>query len=139
MKCVLGNYMYVFGGCTSTCTTFNDLWKLDLSSRKWDRLLSMGSYPSPKACATLVYYKNSLVLFGGWTHPSPLPLHQVHFILMLKIFYRKIKLITQYFTKLDYNYLDLMIYDFNSLHLIILFNHFILLTFSVIYYLIFPF
>ncbi|XP_060056854.1 F-box only protein 42 isoform X2 [Erinaceus europaeus] len=34
------------------------------------------SYPSPKAGATLVAYKDLLVLFGGWTRPSPYPLHQ---------------------------------------------------------------
>ncbi|PIO14738.1 hypothetical protein AB205_0201210, partial [Aquarana catesbeiana] len=34
------------------------------------------SYPSPKAGATLVVYKELLVLFGGWTRPSPYPLHQ---------------------------------------------------------------
>lgn len=25
--------MYVFGGCTSASTTFNDLWRLDLTDR----------------------------------------------------------------------------------------------------------
>lgn len=74
--CVYDNTMYVFGGCTCTSTTFNDFWKLDLSTRKWVRLLTMGTYPTPKACATLVYYEGTLVLFGGWTHPSPYPLHQ---------------------------------------------------------------
>ena len=39
-------------------------------------LPSAGSYPSPKAGATLVMYKDLLVLFGGWTRPSPYPLHQ---------------------------------------------------------------
>uniref|UniRef100_A0A0A9YZ53 F-box only protein 42 n=1 Tax=Lygus hesperus TaxID=30085 RepID=A0A0A9YZ53_LYGHE len=68
--CSHGNSMYVFGGCTCTNTTFNDLWKLDLTTRQWSRLLTMGSYPSPKASASLVYYDGSLVLFGGWTHPS---------------------------------------------------------------------
>lgn len=69
--------MYVFGGCTATWTTFNDLWQLDLGTRTWVRPITMGSYPSPKACATMLYYKNSLILFGGWSHPSPYPLHQV--------------------------------------------------------------
>lgn len=73
----LDNYMYVFGGCTSTNTTFNDLWKLNLSSRTWVRPLPTGSYPSPKACATLVCYKDSLILYGGWTQSSSSPLHQV--------------------------------------------------------------
>ncbi|XP_049815800.1 F-box only protein 42 [Schistocerca nitens] len=74
--CFCGNSMYVFGGCTSTSTTFNDLWRLDLDKRQWVRPLTMGSYPSPKACATIVCYKDTLILFGGWTHPSPYPLHQ---------------------------------------------------------------
>ncbi|XP_057381450.1 F-box only protein 42-like [Daphnia carinata] len=75
--CYYDNYMYVFGGCTSTNTTFNDLWKLNLSSRTWVRPLPTGSYPSPKACATLVCYKDSLILYGGWTQSSSSPLHQV--------------------------------------------------------------
>lgn len=91
--------MFVFGGCTSTSTTFNDLWRLDLTSRKWQRPISTGTYPSPKACSVLVRYEHenqddpqpsgsfdepsrshrmhsSLILFGGWTHPSLYPLHQ---------------------------------------------------------------
>lgn len=70
--------MYVFGGCTqSSCNAaFNDLWRLDLNSKEWIRPLASGSYPSPKAGATLVMYRDLLVLFGGWTRPSPYPLHQ---------------------------------------------------------------
>ena len=68
--------MFVFGGCTSTSSTFNDLWELNLSSRTWQRPLSTGTYPSPKACASLVIHEERLVLFGGWTHPSLYPLHQ---------------------------------------------------------------
>ncbi|PNF33809.1 hypothetical protein B7P43_G10013 [Cryptotermes secundus] len=74
--CRYENSMYIFGGCTSTSTTFNDMWRLDLNKRQWVRPLTMGTYPSPKACASLVCYKEALILFGGWTHPSPYPLHQ---------------------------------------------------------------
>uniref|UniRef100_A0A1E1X9C3 Putative f-box protein n=1 Tax=Amblyomma aureolatum TaxID=187763 RepID=A0A1E1X9C3_9ACAR len=74
--CVLGDSMYVFGGCTTANTTFNDLWRLDLATRRWIRPLTMGTYPPPKACASLVSYKENLLLFGGWTHTSPYPLHQ---------------------------------------------------------------
>ncbi|KAL3282765.1 hypothetical protein HHI36_005932 [Cryptolaemus montrouzieri] len=70
------NAMYVFGGCTCSMTTFNDLWKFDLSKRQWIRPLATGTYPSPKACSSLVYHKNSLVLFGGWTYPPTYPLYQ---------------------------------------------------------------
>lgn len=74
--CTYENSMYVFGGCTSTCTTFNDLWRLDLDTRTWVRPITLGSYPSPKASATMLYYKKSFILFGGWSHPSRFPLHQ---------------------------------------------------------------
>lgn len=74
--CTYENSMYVFGGCTATCTTFNDLWRLDLDTRKWVRLITMGAYPSPKACATMLYYKKSFILFGGWSHPALYSVHQ---------------------------------------------------------------
>ncbi|XP_053680619.1 F-box only protein 42 [Anopheles nili] len=64
------NSMYVFGGASSYDTMFNDLWKFDLSRREWIRPISMGTYPCPKAGASLVCYNNSLVLYGGWRHPS---------------------------------------------------------------------
>ncbi|XP_062562572.1 F-box only protein 42 [Armigeres subalbatus] len=62
------NSMYVFGGASSYDTTFNDLWQFDLSRRVWIRPISMGTYPSPKAGASLVCYEGFLVLFGGWRH-----------------------------------------------------------------------
>jgi hypothetical protein len=34
--------MYVFGGCTSPSTTFNDLWRFDLTPKQWIRPLAMG-------------------------------------------------------------------------------------------------
>lgn len=69
--------VFVFGGCTSTSTTFNDLWCLEATKRTWSRPMATGNYPSPKACATLVKAEtNKLLLFGGWTHPSLYPLHQ---------------------------------------------------------------
>ena len=68
--------MYIFGGCTSTATTFNDLWRLDLTTRRWHRPMATGTYPSPKACSVLVKYRKKLILFGGWTHPSMYPLHR---------------------------------------------------------------
>lgn len=35
---VYNDSMYVFGGCTNSMTTFNDLWRLNLSTRKWVRI-----------------------------------------------------------------------------------------------------
>uniref|UniRef100_A0A499FV17 F-box domain-containing protein n=1 Tax=Anopheles farauti TaxID=69004 RepID=A0A499FV17_9DIPT len=62
------NSMYVFGGASSYDTTFNDLWKFDLSRREWIRPISMGTYPSPKAGASLICHNDLLVLYGGWRH-----------------------------------------------------------------------
>uniref|UniRef100_A0A182PJE3 F-box domain-containing protein n=1 Tax=Anopheles epiroticus TaxID=199890 RepID=A0A182PJE3_9DIPT len=62
------NSMYVFGGASSCDTTFNDLWKFDLSRREWIRPISMGTYPSPKAGASLVCHNDLLILYGGWRH-----------------------------------------------------------------------
>jgi len=36
-----------------------------------------GVYPSPKYCDTMIAWKDNLVLFGGWSHASAFPLHQV--------------------------------------------------------------
>lgn len=68
--CVHGNSMYVFGGCTTNSTTFNDLWRFDLSKRQWIRPLTMGAYPTPKAYTSMICYRDSLILFGGWTYSS---------------------------------------------------------------------
>lgn len=71
---VHGHSMYVFGGGSTATTTFNDLWRFDLSRRQWIRPQStMGTYPSPKACSSIVCHRDTLVLFGGWRHPSSYP------------------------------------------------------------------
>lgn len=57
-------------------TYFGILKHLLIASADHLSLLFLGSYPSPKAGATLVMHKDLLVLFGGWTRPSPYPLHQ---------------------------------------------------------------
>lgn len=77
--CCMKDEMYVFGGCTVSNTTFNDLWKLDLSTKRWKRMITSGSYPVPKAWASLLPLSQStLILFGGWTHSRPTPLHETH-------------------------------------------------------------
>ncbi|XP_039764364.1 F-box only protein 42 [Pararge aegeria] len=68
--CILENNMYIFGGCTTNATSFNDLWRFDLSRRQWVRPLATGTYPVPKAYTTMVDYKDCLIVFGGWTYPS---------------------------------------------------------------------
>ena len=68
--------MYLFGGLSGTSTSYNDLWYLDLNTKTWNRPTTNGSYPSPKAAASLVVYNNSLVLYGGYSHPYSHPFNQ---------------------------------------------------------------
>ncbi|KPI94670.1 PREDICTED: F-box only protein 42 [Papilio xuthus] len=68
--CILKNNMYIFGGCTTNSTSFNDLWMFDLSKRRWIRPLATGTYPVPKAYTSMVHYQDCLIVFGGWTYPS---------------------------------------------------------------------
>lgn len=74
--CCLLESLYIFGGCTIANTTFNDLWRFDLETRCWIRPIATGTFPPPKACASFVAYGKHLILFGGWSHSSPFPIHQ---------------------------------------------------------------
>ena len=42
--CYYNKSLYVFGGCTSSSTTFNDLWRFDLCSLQWIRPLALGMW-----------------------------------------------------------------------------------------------
>lgn len=66
-----GHTLYIFGGLSATSTAYNDLWSLDLNTKRWTRPATSGSYPSPKAAATLLARDSTreLVLFGGYSHP----------------------------------------------------------------------
>jgi hypothetical protein len=57
--------MYVFGGATANKTLFNDIWRLDLSSRVWERIVSSGSPPLPKTNAAITVYDNKFLVHGG--------------------------------------------------------------------------
>jgi len=71
--------LYVFGGLSATSTSYNDLWQFDLGRKTWARPYSTGSFPSPKAAATLVAHGTSLVLYGGYSHPYSYLHQQVAF------------------------------------------------------------
>lgn len=90
-SCRIKDYLYVFGGLSATNTSYNDLWKLDLNTKTWTRPITSGSsYPSPKACASLVAYKSSLILYGGYSHPYLYSVHQqVNFFDELHIYCTK--------------------------------------------------
>ena len=63
-------YMYVFGGEFTSLNQekfrhYGDLWRLDLSSWKWEQLPSKGG-PSPRSGHRMALYKGRLLLFGGF-------------------------------------------------------------------------
>ena len=69
--CIIGTKMYVYGGCSSSNTAFNDLYLLDLREGRWMRPRTSGSPPPPKECATVVVYDDrDIVIFGGWCQPA---------------------------------------------------------------------
>lgn len=74
---IIGHNLYVFGGLSATSTSYNDLWIFNLNDKTWLRPMSTGSYPSPKAAATLLAVGNeSLLLYGGYSHPFSYPFNQ---------------------------------------------------------------
>ena len=84
---VLGQYLYVFCGSTSesnySSSTYNDLYRLDLSMRTWQKVKTEGLMPAPRECCSMVAYKQKptkhlyrtlpylgkLIIFGGWCQP----------------------------------------------------------------------
>ncbi|OTF75869.1 hypothetical protein BLA29_000287 [Euroglyphus maynei] len=82
LACYVDNYMYVFGGCVSLTTTYNDLWRFDTTTKRWLRIVAEGTLPLPRLFSSLSLYncyvndddaddngkkirKQYLVLFGG--------------------------------------------------------------------------
>jgi N-acetylneuraminic acid mutarotase len=67
--------IYLFGGEFSspkqgTFYHYNDFWRLDPQSREWTRLESKGKGPPARSGHRMTYYKNYVVLFGGFQDTS---------------------------------------------------------------------
>lgn len=67
--------VYLFGGEFSspkqgTFYHYNDFWSLDPSSREWTRLEGKGKSPPARSGHRMTYYKNFIVLFGGFQDTS---------------------------------------------------------------------
>lgn len=76
--CIVGDRMYIYGGCSSSNTAFNDLYFLDLREGRWIKPLTSGAPPPPRECATVVVSDNKdIVIFGGWCQPARTGLHSV--------------------------------------------------------------
>ncbi|CAD6584214.1 MAG: hypothetical protein ASARMPREDX12_001556 [Alectoria sarmentosa] len=67
--------VYLFGGEFSspkqgTFYHYNDFWRLEPSTREWTRIESKGKSPPARSGHRLVYYKNYIILFGGFQDTS---------------------------------------------------------------------
>ncbi|KAI9795798.1 MAG: hypothetical protein M1833_006819 [Piccolia ochrophora] len=67
--------IYLFGGEFSspkqgTFYHYNDFWRLDPSTREWTRLESKGKGPPARSGHRMTYYKNYILLFGGFQDTS---------------------------------------------------------------------
>lgn len=93
---LIDQYLYIFGGSGSGFpqgSTFNDLFRLDLTKRSWEKIKVDGLLPAPRECCSLVGYKqmqkltekkksqsssnnsmriqrkSKIIMFGGWCQP----------------------------------------------------------------------
>eukprot|EP00092_Neocalanus_flemingeri_P094603 GFUD01120303.1.p1 GENE.GFUD01120303.1~~GFUD01120303.1.p1 ORF type:complete len:540 (+),score=191.37 GFUD01120303.1:92-1711(+) len=67
---VFKKYLIVFGGFHDNlrdCKYFNDLYSFDLEERKWAKLVTVGSEPSPRsACQMFSAEDGRVVVYGGY-------------------------------------------------------------------------
>jgi len=69
------NAVFLFGGEFSspkqgTFYHYNDFWRLDPNAREWTRLDSKGKTPPARSGHRMTYYKNYIILFGGFQDTS---------------------------------------------------------------------
>ncbi|KAJ5612991.1 hypothetical protein N7510_006185 [Penicillium lagena] len=67
--------VYLFGGEFSspkqgTFYHYNDFWHLDPATREWSRLETKGKGPPARSGHRMTYYKNYIILFGGFQDTS---------------------------------------------------------------------
>ncbi|KAI9834982.1 MAG: hypothetical protein M1819_002705 [Sarea resinae] len=67
--------IYLFGGEFSspkqgTFYHYNDFWRLEPSSREWTRIESKGKGPPARSGHRMTYFKNYILLFGGFQDTS---------------------------------------------------------------------
>ncbi|KAK4217714.1 hypothetical protein QBC37DRAFT_307802 [Rhypophila decipiens] len=67
----LGSSVYLFGGEFSspkqgTFYHYNDFWRLDSSTKEWERLEPKGKTPPARSGHRMTYFKQYIILFGGF-------------------------------------------------------------------------
>ncbi|ETS87714.1 hypothetical protein PFICI_01542 [Pestalotiopsis fici W106-1] len=69
------NSVFLFGGEFSspkqgTFYHYNDFWRLEPHSREWTRIEAKGKTPPARSGHRMTYYKNYIILFGGFQDTS---------------------------------------------------------------------
>ncbi|KAG9248858.1 hypothetical protein BJ878DRAFT_265901 [Calycina marina] len=67
--------VYLFGGEFSspkqgTFYHYNDFWRFEPSNREWTRIEAKGKTPTARSGHRMTYYKNYIILFGGFQDTS---------------------------------------------------------------------
>uniref|UniRef100_A0A7E4UMN7 F-box domain-containing protein n=1 Tax=Panagrellus redivivus TaxID=6233 RepID=A0A7E4UMN7_PANRE len=70
------NCMYMFGGCTARYVPLADMWRLNMDSLEWQRIIQQGEIPPARSLCTLLDCGDLLVLFGGYAKSSNNPINQ---------------------------------------------------------------
>ena len=64
---MFGSYLYIFGG-SSIKGLLNDLYVLDIETRRWEKIALPGPMPTPRTNHKAVLVSQSrIVIFGGFT------------------------------------------------------------------------
>ena len=69
---IVGKYMYIFGGSSTEQTmssAYNDLYRLDLSTRKWYKVHTDGLLPAPREATSFLVHGKQIIMYGGWCQP----------------------------------------------------------------------
>jgi N-acetylneuraminic acid mutarotase len=63
---IYGDAMFVFGGSSADCTYYNDLHRVDLSTRVWSPVQTLLSVPPTRNWHSAILYGSVMVVFGGY-------------------------------------------------------------------------
>lgn len=60
--------LVIFGGVNETNEKFNELYKMDINSKKWSVITPSGEYPAPRTYHNMCYIRNNIIVLGGYSN-----------------------------------------------------------------------
>jgi N-acetylneuraminic acid mutarotase len=66
-SCIVGDYLYIFGGKGLDDKYLNDIWRFSFQNKKWEEIKPSSEIPKPRSGHTAIYSEkdNSIYYFGG--------------------------------------------------------------------------